>query len=427
LGVVESGVECGGDKVKSKSKSKSECEVRSAKCTWLRVIAFLIVLALNVSVHAQTASELKQQLEAEQAALDSLKVRMGAEEARLQKTRQLQQSETSSLNQVERNIFQVKGELRTVQRKSRDLSTRLNRTEQNLRRAESRLNDREVGMAERAREIYKVGRRGTLEVLFSATSFGDAARRVRYLSRVADQDRRDFRALQTARKRVSDLYSVQSAQHRQQQTLLQGKLKKEQNLQRLASDKSRVLKKLENSASKRLQAIRDMKKREAESAERVADLIKEIQEAQRRGKRLAELPPFEFLGHQGVLLWPVSGKVVVQFGRHQDPELKTWTFNRGINIVAAEGTAVQAVAPGEVVMVDWFPGYGRFVLLRHPGDYFTLYGHLSEDRVQTGEILAEGTAVGTVGSTGRLDGKAQLHFEIMLGEEPKDPLEWLKR
>jgi septal ring factor EnvC (AmiA/AmiB activator) len=233
--------------------------------------------------------------------------------------------------------------------------------------------------------------------------------------------------LQTARKRVSDLYSVQSAQHSQQQTLLQGKLKKEQNLQRLASDKSRVLKKLENSASKRLQAIRDMKKREAESAERVADLIKEIQEAQRRGKRLAELPPFEFLGHQGVLLWPVSGKVVVQFGRHQDPELKTWTFNRGINIVAAEGTAVQAVAPGEVVMVDWFPGYGRFVLLRHPGDYFTLYGHLSEDRVQTGEILAEGTAVGTVGSTGRLDGKAQLHFEIMLGEEPKDPLEWLKR
>jgi septal ring factor EnvC (AmiA/AmiB activator) len=244
---------------------------------------------------------------------------------------------------------------------------------------------------------------------------------------VADQDHRDFQALQTARKRVSDLYSVQSAQHRQQQALLQGKLKKEQNLQRLATDKSRVVKQLKNSASKRLQAIRDMKKREAESAERVADLIKEIQEAQRRGKRLAELPPFDFLGHQGALDWPVLGKVVVQFGRQQDPELKTWTFNRGINIAATEGTAVQAVAPGEVVLVDWFPGYGRFVLLRHPGEYFSLYGHLNEDQVQTGEILAEGTTVGTAGSTGRLDGKPQLHFEIMKGENPMDPLEWLKR
>lgn len=399
----------------------------SAKCKWLGLIAFTIVLVLRANVCAQTAGELQEQLQAEQAALDSLKVRMEAEELRLQKTRQLQQSEASSLNQLERNIFQVKGELRTVQRKSRDLSTRLNQTERNLRRAESQLVNREVGMAKRAREIYKVGRRGTLGVLFSAGSFGDAARRVRYLSRVADQDRRDFQALKTARKRVSDLYSVQSAQHRQQQALLQGKLKKDQNLQRLASDKSRVLKQLENSASKRLQAIRDMKKREAESAERVADLIKEIQEAQRRGKRLAELPPFDFLGHQGVLLWPVVGVVVVQFGRHQDPELKTWTFDRGINIAAAEGTAVQAVAPGEVVMVDWFPGYGRFVLLRHPGEYFTLYGHLSEDQVQTGEILAEGTAVGRVGSTGRLDGKPQLHFEIMKGEDPMDPLEWLRR
>ena len=75
-----------------------ECKVRSAKCKWL--CAFLIVLALNVSVGAQTARELQEQLKAEQAALDSLKTRMAAEELRLQKTRQLQQSEASSLNHL---------------------------------------------------------------------------------------------------------------------------------------------------------------------------------------------------------------------------------------------------------------------------------------------------------------------------------------
>ena len=131
------------------------------------------------------------------------------------------------------------------------------------------------------------------------------------------------------------------------------------------------------------------------------------------------------VGHKGKLAWPVSGKVVTQFGRYQDPDLKTWTFNRGINITAPEGTNVLAIAPGEVVMVDWFPGYGRFVLLRHAEPYFSLYGHLDSDLVQVEDIIPAGSAVGTVGSTGRLDGISQLHFEIMQGEDPLDPTLWL--
>ena len=412
----------------SRPKTDNQRHRWQDRCCYTKWLCLFVSLFFySQEIYAQTPSELEVQLKAEQAALDSLKTRMAEEETRLQKTRLLQKSEASALSEIERDIYQAKNTLRTAQRHSKDLTNKLNRTEQQLRRAESQLKNRQTGMANRAREMYKVGRRGVLEVLFSSTSFGDAARRVRYLSRVANQDRRDFKALQAERKRVSGIYSVHSTQLRKQQVLLRGGLKNEQILKRRASDKSRVVKQLENNASKRLQAIRDMKKKEAESAERVADLIKEIQEAQKRGKRLAELPPFDFEGHKGSMRWPVSGKVVVRFGRQQDVELKTWTFNRGINITAAEGTAVQAIAPGEVMMRDWFPGYGRFVLLRHPGGYFSLYGHLDADQVQTGEILAEGTTVGTVGSTGRLDGKPQLHFEIMKDEEPEDPLGWLKR
>ena len=284
---------------------------------------------------------------------------------------------------------------------------------------------RESGMAQRARQMYTLGRRGTLEILFSSESFADAVKRIRYLTRVAEQDQRDYRALLNERKRVSNLYAIQSVQYRQQQSLLQGKLKNENRLRSIASDKTRTLKKLEQNVSKKLQAIREIREQEAESAQRVAQLIKEVQEAQLRGQRLVELPPFDVVGHKGKLAWPVSGKVVTQFGRYQDPDLKTWTFNRGINITAPEGTNVLAIAPGEVVMVDWFPGYGRFVLLRHAEPYFSLYGHLDSDLVQVEDIIPAGSAVGTVGSTGRLDGISQLHFEIMQGEDPLDPTLWL--
>jgi septal ring factor EnvC (AmiA/AmiB activator) len=392
-----------------------------------RVCCFVlwVVLGFGIQVSAQTAGELEVQLKAEQAALDSLKMRLEVEEKQLQRNRQKQETEAQALTYLERNIFQVKMELHTVQRQERDLARRRDNTQRGLRQTESRVQRRESGMAHRARQMYKLGRRGTLEILFSSESFADAVKRIRYLTRVAEQDHRDYRALLDERKAIGNLYAVQSVQYRQQQSLLQGKLKKENQLQGIVSDKTRTLKQLESNVSKKLQAIREIREQEAKSAERVALLIKDVQEAQLRGRRLAELPPFDFVGHQGRLRMPVSGSVVTQFGRYQDPDLKTWTFNRGINITAPEGTNVLAIAPGEVVMVDWFPGYGRFVLLRHAEPYFSLYGHLDTDLVQVGDILPTGTAVGTVGSTGRLDGVPQLHFEVMEGEDPLDPMVWL--
>ena len=388
---------------------------------------FWLVVGFGQGVQAQTAAELEEKLKAEQAALDSLQTRLEAEQKQLQRTRQKQETEAKQLIALERDIFQVKNGLRTVERKERDLARRRDNTQQSLRRAESRLQTRESGMAQRARQMYKLGRRGTLEILFSSESFADAVKRIQYLTRVVEQDQRDYQGLLDERKYISKVYAVQSTQHRQQQALLQDKLKKRNQLQSRVLDKSQTLKRLKNDEQTKLSVVKDLKQEETEYTARIADIIKEIQEAQLRGRRLAELPPFDFVGHKGQLVWPVSGKVVTRFGRYQDPDLKTWTFNRGINVTASEGTDVLAIAPGEVVMVDWFPGYGRFVLLRHAEPYFSLYGHLDTDLVQVGDIVPAGTAVGTVGSTGRLDGVAQLHFEIMQGEDPLDPLLWLKK
>ena len=140
-----------------------------------------------------------------------------------------------------------------------------------------------------------------------------------------------------------------------------------------------------------------------QSEARITEYIKEIQKRQ----FLVELPPFDFESHREKLPRPVDGKLLVRFGRTQDPELKTWTFNRGINIGAPEGTEILSVAPAEVVLVDWFPGYGQFVLLRHPGGYYSLYGHLLSVQVNQGQLIAGGAVLGLAGSTGRLDGSAR--------------------
>jgi septal ring factor EnvC (AmiA/AmiB activator) len=96
-----------------------------------------------------------------------------------------------------------------------------------------------------------------------------------------------------------------------------------------------------------------------------------------------------------------------------------------VDLAAAEGTPVRAVADGSVRFAGWFRGYGKIVILDHGEAYFTVSGHLADTAVALGERVAAGDPVGSVGETGSLSGP-RLYFEIRRGGEPLDPAEWLR-
>ena len=186
----------------------------------LCIIALLFALSSNG--RAQTITVLEARLKAEQAAMDSLKARdltllQSPSEASEQPDSEGEKTQDTSLNLAE---------------EINSLSDAINRTEQQLRLAQSQLKNSEQNIAQRVREIYKIGRQGMLAVLFSAKSMRDAAQRMLYLSRIKDQDQRDVQTLQAARKRVSILYTILSSQKRRQQILRQFKRQHEQILKR---------------------------------------------------------------------------------------------------------------------------------------------------------------------------------------------------
>jgi len=98
-----------------------------------------------------------------------------------------------------------------------------------------------------------------------------------------------------------------------------------------------------------------------------------------------------------------------------------WFCHKGLDIAAAQGTPVRAVAGGTVKFAGWSnQGYGNLVVIDH-GSYQTLYGHLSAaPSVSAGQSVAAGTVVGLMGNTGFSTGP-HLHFEICLGREVVNP------
>lgn len=93
--------------------------------------------------------------------------------------------------------------------------------------------------------------------------------------------------------------------------------------------------------------------------------------------------------------------------------------HRGIDLAAARGTPVYAVAAG-VVSADSDRRYGNFVSISHAGGQRSLYAHLDQMLVRSGETVAAGQLIGNVGATGMATGP-HLHFEVLQGELRSDP------
>lgn len=129
----------------------------------------------------------------------------------------------------------------------------------------------------------------------------------------------------------------------------------------------------------------------------------------------------------GELRWPVGGELLYRFGPERRPNGVTLRRN-GIGIAAPEGTPVQAVAEGTVVLARPMEGFGPGVVLSHGGGYYTLYLYLADIRVQVGQDVPAGQVIGTVGSSPE-DGAHlffRLHAPLQGGSPvPVDPLPWL--
>ena len=129
---------------------------------------------------------------------------------------------------------------------------------------------------------------------------------------------------------------------------------------------------------------------------------------------------------KGHLPWPISGKVVVPYGKHTDPKFNITVFKNGIEIKAVRREKPKAIAGGRVVYADWFKGYGLLLIINHGSGYHSLYGNLSEIFHEPGDIINKGTAIGKVGESSLLN-IPTLYFEIRHKGRPVDPMQWLER
>lgn len=139
-------------------------------------------------------------------------------------------------------------------------------------------------------------------------------------------------------------------------------------------------------------------------------------------------PPTQYLAKQqiisqpseadGRLIWPSSGYISQYFAY----------YHKAIDIVNYSSPPVVAADAGKVVTAGYIDrsGYGNRVVIDHGNGFTTLYAHLSQSSVASGQYVSKGQKIGTMGSTGRSTA-IHLHLEVRKNGVALNPLSFLSR
>ena len=125
-----------------------------------------------------------------------------------------------------------------------------------------------------------------------------------------------------------------------------------------------------------------------------------------------------------------NAKVVARFGDHRKYFYKgkkiSESYHLGLDLASNAMANIKPQNSGEVVFADYNGIYGNMPIIDHGLGLYTLYGHCSSTKVNSGEHFNAKEIVANTGLTGYAMGD-HLHFGVLVQGVEVRPQEWMDR
>jgi septal ring factor EnvC (AmiA/AmiB activator) len=383
------------------------------------IITIIIALALAGSL--ARAQSLDTKISAQKRELEQIQQEI---KKHREKSRALDREQTNvmkQLSQLDKDIALSNKLLKGLEQQEALLTEQIDSLRVGVILEERSLDYQREKLARRLRQMYKRGSTHQWQFLLASPNMQDIVRRYKFMRLVAE---RDAALIDEVASRKLGLEHEQATLTEAMVDVVSLKAEHAQEQQRLESskkDRVAMLSRIKNEKSKNDQAVEELKR----SQEKLKDLIASLEQ-----KRLSDdgafVPTGDFSKLKGKLIRPVKGNITKKFGQNRHPKFGTVTFNNGVNIKAAPGTPIRAVAGGRVEFVDWISGYGNCIILNHGGGYYTLYAHVADIFVRPGQAVAPKDVIAEVGDSGSLNGY-ECHFEIRKAKDSLNPMDWFAK
>lgn len=378
-----------------------------------------MLAALAVAGAAGAAPAREEDLAALRQRLATLRGELEERESSRREARDALRASETAISQAGRTLAALEADARAARAAIAQLATQRQSRERGLEEQQAALGRL---LAARAFADLAGGAPAALRIALSGDEPAEAARKLHYLTYVSRASaqlidgQRDglaelARLRETSEAKARDLVGIEAGQRADRDRLLAERRERRLVLERVAV--------AVRSARKEIRVIEQDEKRLARVIEEIGKVL-----STRPGAgygRVDRVPdpagaaaavPFSTL--RGRLRLPVRGELAKRGGAA-----------KGVFIRAAEGEQVRAVAAGRVVYAEWMRGFGNLVIVDHGEDYFSVYGNNEALLKQTGDAVAAGESLATVGASGGNE-ETGLYFELRHLGKAFDPMRWAR-
>jgi septal ring factor EnvC (AmiA/AmiB activator) len=321
-----------------------------------------------------------------------------------------------SLREAELSVGDVRGELGKLTSEQAERSARRESLAREREQQQQGLRAERSSLASQLRVAYMIGHTEPLKLLLNQR---DPERVSRLLAYYGYFGRARASQIAGIQQRIERLDAIDAELAAGEARLAEIRRERQAQLDKLEArrdQRRQVLASLQRESQSRTQMLARLRNQQSE----LEKLLREL------NRSLKATPPPDvataFGKLRGRLDWPVSGRLVAEFGDQRAAGVR-W---EGIVVATERAAAVRAVSAGRVVYADWLPGLGLLAIIDHGEGYLSLYGYNDELRKPVGDMVSAGEVIAMAGDTGGRS-RPELYFEIRRAGKPVDPQPWFRR
>jgi septal ring factor EnvC (AmiA/AmiB activator) len=379
-----------------------------------RIVSILLLLAAAGQVLAQDGQgELAKVKERE---LEQVRERISGLKQSMDRSATERDRLTGELQDIEVAISEQRMRLRDIEREQRFAENKKQALDADLAEREAHLDQESRQLALQVRAAYMSGSQEKIKLLLNQRDPATLGRLMAYYRYLNDYRADNISAVTEEIRKLDELRSQIAAE--------------EARLSSLAKERYAELGKLNLAQEERKILLAGLRKKIANEGQEVDRLAAEEQDLTRL---IAELTSIlsdypisseePFSKHRGKLTWPVAGTLIHDFGQPRVGGKIKWN---GVVLAAPRGREVRAIYHGRIAFADWLAGMGLLVIVDHGEGYMTLYGYNETILKSTGDWVAPGDVIATVGDSGGQQ-RASVYFELRKGTKPVNPRQWVTR
>ncbi len=374
--------------------------------------ALLSALAFGVLTFAIFAQDKKQTPEDLNRSLKDVQKQRQELQREINKVNSQRNRVKRDIRAVDQDLTRVTSQLLYTNTRLEDSIERRDELQGELQVASAQMTEYRVRVENRLRQMYRQSDHSVLTLLVGADSVSDFADRKTLLERIAKRDKGLFEAYKQLKEDISGKKSEEEQ--------LIGEISELKTQHEQRQDE------LEDVQQEKKEVLRDLTAQQRELEREFAEFDRQerILKAKIKSYQAGQAGTANALKFGGSMVKPAQGAYTSGFGMRYHPILKRNRPHNGVDIGAANRSAIVAAASGVVITSGWINGFGNTVVIDHGDGISTLYGHCSAIFVKEGQKVDMGDKIAAVGSTGLATGP-HLHFEVRVNGSPVNPRKYL--